>query len=115
MRAFLQGLVTSDVAGPLPVWGGLLSAQGKCLFDFIVWGEGDDLLLDCEAAVADELVKRLSMYRLRRAITIARDDTLAVHWRRGRLGVTDPRLAALGYRWLAALDNAPAFAGARMA
>ncbi len=36
-RDFLQGLVTSDVTGPLPVWAALLSAQGKCLFDFIIW------------------------------------------------------------------------------
>ena len=42
-------------AGPLPVWAGLLTAQGKCLFDFIVWGDGDDLLLDCEADAADDL------------------------------------------------------------
>jgi folate-binding Fe-S cluster repair protein YgfZ len=38
--------------GPLPVWAGLLTPQGKCLFDFLVWGDGDDLLLDCEAAAA---------------------------------------------------------------
>jgi folate-binding Fe-S cluster repair protein YgfZ len=25
---FLQGLVTNDVAGSLPVWAGLLTAQG---------------------------------------------------------------------------------------
>ena len=101
VRAFLQGLVTSDVAGPLPVWTGLLSAQGKCLFDFLVWADDDDLLLDCEAAVADDLIKRLSMYRLRRAITIGRDATLAVHWRLDGEGMADPRLAALGTRWLA--------------
>ena len=108
VRAFLQGLVTSDVAGPLPVWTGLLSAQGKCLFDFLVWedspstGSGQaDLLLDCEAAAADNLIKRLSMYRLRRAITIARDEALAVHWSpEDGDGVPDPRLAALGDRWI---------------
>jgi folate-binding protein YgfZ len=101
VRSFLQGLVTSDVAGPLPEWAGLLSAQGKCLFDFIVWSDGDDLLLDCEAAVTDDLIKRLSMYRLRRAITIARDDTLGVHWSVDDEGTRDPRLPALGTRWLA--------------
>ena len=108
VRGFLQGLVTSDVAGPLPVWTGLLSAQGKCLFDFLVWddspstGSGQaDLLLDCEAAAADGLIKRLSMYRLRRAITIERDEALAVHWSpEGGDGAPDPRLAALGYRWI---------------
>ncbi|MEO8547947.1 MAG: folate-binding protein [Sphingomicrobium sp.] len=99
---FLQGLVTSDVAGDLPVWAGLLTAQGKCLFDFIVWPDADDLLLDCEAEAADDLIKRLSIYRLRRAITIERDPSLAVHWSiEGESGVPDPRLPDLGRRWLA--------------
>ena len=80
VRGFLQGLVTSDVTGPLPVWAGLLTPQGKCLFDFMVWADGDDLLLDCEGAAADDLIKRLAIYRLRRPITIERDASLAVHW-----------------------------------
>jgi folate-binding protein YgfZ len=102
VRGFLQALVTSDVAGKLPVWAGLLTPQGKCLFDFIVWSDGDDLLLDCEAAAADELIRRLSLYRLRRRITIHRDPALAVHWSvDGDEGVADPRLPELGHRWLA--------------
>jgi hypothetical protein len=104
VAAFLQGLVTNDVAGPLPCYAALLSAQGKHLFDFLVWADPAGLLLDCEAALADDLVKRLTMYRLRRRIAIARDETLAVHWsleaREGAL--PDPRLPALGHRWLAA-------------
>ncbi len=92
VRGFLQGLVTSDVAGQLPVWAGLLTPQGKCLFDFLVWAEGDDVLLDCEAEAADELIKRLTIYRLRRPITIARDPSLAVHWAPGGEGSPDPRL-----------------------
>jgi folate-binding protein YgfZ len=99
---FLQGLVTQDVTGPLPVWAGLLTAQGKCLFDFLVWADGDDLLLDCEAEGADDLIKRLAIYRLRRPIRIERDGSLAVHWSPdGGEGVPDPRLTELGFRWLA--------------
>ena len=101
VRGFLQGLVTSDVGGALPAWAGLLTPQGKCLFDFILWEDGDDLLLDCEAAAADDLIKRLSIYRLRRPIRIERDPALAVHWSaEGSEGVPDPRLAELGRRWL---------------
>ena len=107
VRGFLQGLVTSDVAGDLPVWAGLLTPQGKCLFDFMVWNDGDDLLLDCEAAAVDDLIKRLSIYRLRRRIAIDRDASLAVHWSRdGAMEFADPRLAALGNRWLAPADDA---------
>lgn len=109
---FLQGLVTNDVTGALPVWAGLLSAQGKVLFDFLVWPDGASLLLDCEADAAPALIRRLGLYRLRRRIEIAQEPALAVHWSAGpREGAApDPRLAGLGWRWLApaAPDDAPA-------
>ena len=102
VRGFLNGLVTQDVAGPLPVWAGLLTPQGKCLFDFLVWGDGDDLLLDCEAEAADDLARRIGVYRLRRPITIEREQGMAVHWSPdSEHGVADPRLPELGRRWLA--------------
>jgi len=104
-RGFLQGLVTSDVAGALPVWAGLLTPQGKCLFDFIIWDDGDDLLLDCEAEAVDDLIKRLTIYRLRRSIRIERDPSLAVHWSSVGEGTPDPRLPALGNRWLGPADE----------
>ena len=100
VRGFLQGLVTSDVRGDLPVWAGLLTPQGKCLFDFFVWADGEDLLLDCEAEAAHDLIKRLSIYRLRRPIRIERDDSLAVHWSLEGEERPDPRLSDLGKRWL---------------
>jgi folate-binding protein YgfZ len=107
VRGFLQGLVTNDVSGALPVWAGLLTPQGKALFDFLVWEDGADLLLDCERHAADDLARRLTMYRLRRPIVIEREATLCVHWvREGSEGVADPRLAALGRRWLAPDDGA---------
>ena len=104
VAAFLQGLVTNDVQGPLPVWAGLLSPQGKALFDFLIWpdtnGSGTDLLLDCEASAAPALIKRLSLYRLRRRIAITEDSTLGVYWQADG-EPTDPRLPALGHRWIA--------------
>ena len=105
---FLQGLVTNDVKGQLPVWAGLLSAQGKAMFDFLVWPAGDgQLLIDCEADAADDLVKRLSLYRLRRKIDISRDDTIGVYWQaeQGDGGARDPRLGDLGQRWLAPVSE----------
>jgi folate-binding protein YgfZ len=100
VSGFLQGLVTNDVAGPLPCWAALLSPQGKVLFDFIVWADGTDLLLDCEATGAEALIKRLLLYRLRRKIGIALDPSLAVHWQAGDGPAPDPRLPALGQRWV---------------
>lgn len=111
--AFLQGLLTNEVCGDLPAYAALLSPQGKTLFDMIVWPAAPgEALLDCEAELAEDLVKRLSLYRLRRNIDITRDDGLAVHWQAqlGDGGAPDPRLADLGQRWLApaAPDDAPA-------
>ena len=103
-RPFLQGLVTQDVGSVLPGaprWAGLLTPQGKALFDFILWDDGEALLLDVEAAQADAIARRLATYRLRRAVTIEPVD-VAVHWSpdAGAGGVPDPRLTALGRRWL---------------
>ena len=107
-RAFLQGLVTNDLdalAPERPLWAGLLSPQGKALFDFVLWADGEDVLVDCEAEQADALARRLGLYRLRRPIGIERESELAVHWSREDGGIRDPRLLALGQRWLAPADE----------
>ena len=104
-RPFLQGLVTQDVtsvAPGAPRWTGLLTPQGKALFDFILWDAADGgLLLDVEAAQAEAITRRLATYRLRRAVTIEPAD-LSVHWsaQDGPGRVPDPRLPELGWRWL---------------
>ncbi len=105
---FLQGLVTNDVTGLLPAYAALLTAQGKALFDFIVWpGSEGSLLLDCEAEAAEDLVKRLSLYRLRHKLTIEIDPALGVYWQAelGCGGAPDPRLPALGQRWVARVSQ----------
>ena len=98
VRGFLQGLVTQDTAAELPLWAGLLTPQGKALFDFLLWPDGSDVLIDCEAEQAEALVRRLSMYRLRRKIGIAVDAELGVFWSKD--GEGDPRRPELGRRWL---------------
>ena len=105
VRGFLQGLVTQDMRRVLPEnpqYGALLSAQGKTLFDFLLWDDGADVLIDCAREVAGDLAKRLTLYRLRRKISIAREETLCVHWSADAVegASPDPRLAALGWRWL---------------
>lgn len=118
-RPFLQGLLTRDVltlAPGSPRYAGLLSPQGKALFDLILWADpagGTDVLIDCEAARAEALGKRLALYRLRRPVTIAPETGLAVHWSRDEPqadAAPDPRLTALGWRWLAAAAEGDASA-----
>lgn len=106
IHGFLQGLVTNDATAAMPIWTGLLTPQGKALFDLLLWADGDDVLVDAEADRIDALARRLTLYRLRRPIEIGREPALAVHWSREQPAhadaVRDPRLPALGWRWLAA-------------
>ncbi len=102
VRGFLQGLVTQDTAAELPLWAGLLSPQGKALFDFIMWADGLDVLIDCEGRQAEALARRLSMYRLRRKIGVVIDADVGVFW--SKEGTEDPRHPALGKRWIAAVS-----------
>lgn len=103
-RPFLQGLLTQDVltlSPEAPRWSGLLTPQGKALFDFLLWDDGEAVLIDCEASQAEALARRLALYRLRRPVTIE-PVTGGVHWSLdGAQGVADPRLPELGRRWLA--------------
>lgn len=95
----LQGLVTNDVAKG-PAWTALLTPQGKYLSDFLVVPDGDSLLIDIDEQLADDLIRRLSMYKLRSDVQIEATD-LQVARGSGPApegAITDPRDPALGWR-----------------
>ena len=109
-RPFLQGLITNDIDTLAPdhsLYAGLLSPQGKALFDMILHADGDDILVDVAAIRADALARRLSMYKLRKAVTITPTSLAVVAgWNGDAAGhPADPRLAVLGARWIA--ETAP--------
>jgi len=101
---FLQSLVTNDVARAAPdalVYAALLTPQGKYLADFLIWRTAEgDFRLDVASALADDLVKRLTMYRLRRPVAIAREDAaITALWGADPgTGLRDPRHPDLGWR-----------------
>ncbi len=71
---FLQGLVTNDVAklqSEPAIHTGLLSPQGKILFEFFVVKDGGKFLIDVARDRVADLIKRLTLYKLRAAVTIA--------------------------------------------
>ena len=71
--SFLQGLVSNDVThadGSRAVYAALLTPQGKFLADFFIVGDGERLLLDCPAADAESLLKKLNMFKLRAKVTL---------------------------------------------
>lgn len=82
-RAFLQGLVSNDVNlldSEPGVYACLLTPQGKFLHDFFMTEEGETILLDCEGgARADDLARRLIMYKLRSKVEIEYVPAIMVH------------------------------------
>lgn len=124
-RAFLQGIVSNDVNKVSParaVYAALLTPQGKYLHDFFIAELDGALMLDCEAARHDDLMRRLTRYKLRAKATISPGpDGLAIaliygpgaHAALGLSGergaarpfgrgivYTDPRLSEIGARAL---------------
>src|SRR4029077_14314755 len=88
--AFLQGLLTNDVERLQPAearYAALLTPQGKILFDMIavraLGGEAPSYLIDCAAAQAADLAKRLGFYKLRAKVAVAdesADRAVAAFW-----------------------------------
>jgi folate-binding protein YgfZ len=120
---FLQGLITNDIAlvsRERVIYAALLTPQGKYLHDFFVMGTEDGFYLDCEKQRRQDLITRLSRYRLRAQVDIrdtesefviyaltgsdvrahlrlADDEGSAVAFA-GGLAYNDPRNSALGAR-----------------
>jgi folate-binding protein YgfZ len=108
-RKFLQGLITNDIdkaQGGQAIHAGLLSPQGKILFDFLVVPDADGFLVDVAKDKAAELAKRLGFYRLRADVEIREEPglTVAALWGAsprlpdGAIAYIDPRLPDLGSR-----------------
>ncbi len=132
-RSFLQGVVTADVERVDPgraAWSAFLTPQGKFLHEFFLVEADGALLLDCEAGRRADLMKRLSIYKLRSKAEIEdATDSLAIVALVGEgalaaaglpaesgsaaafaggVAFVDPRLAALGGRALLPRDGAAA-------
>ena len=99
---FLQGLVSNDVEHLTDhlVYAAMLTPQGKYLADFFLTEGSDAILLDVKDSFSESLFQRLSMYKLRADVQIAKGPLKVL---RG-LGETppgalsDPRHPALGWR-----------------
>ncbi|UWQ63677.1 folate-binding protein [Leisingera caerulea] len=101
-KSFLQGLVTNNVdrLGDGLVYAALLTPQGKYIADFFLAADGDAVLLDVEESLAEGLLKRLNMYRLRADVQV---EMTELQVRRGtgaapEGALADPRHPAMGWR-----------------
>ena len=127
-RDFLQGLITNDVQKASPsraIYAALLTPQGKFLHDFFIVEHKDRFLLDCSAERMPDLIKRLTMYRMRLKLDITDESD---KWDVGAMlpvgemdapgtaktrfdGVSyvDPRHAGLGERTIRLVDEDDTF------
>lgn len=116
---FLQNLLTNNLERVSPTQGIytlLQTPQGKYLFDFFVIDQDGHYLIDCDRDAAPELLKRLMFYKLRADVTLAsmgEDWIVGAVWDtetsgeagqgdefHGGLLFNDPRLSALGQRFM---------------
>ncbi|MGB0921784.1 MAG: YgfZ/GcvT domain-containing protein [Alphaproteobacteria bacterium] len=107
-RELLQSLLTQDLdqlAEGAAQYSALLTPQGKYLFDFIVINQKDTILLECDYARLGDLIKRLTMYKLRADMTlqdVSDSHPVTAHWDgpapEGAIpDPRDPRLGAKTY------------------
>jgi folate-binding protein YgfZ len=101
-ESFLQGLITNDISklDQGLVYAALLTPQGKFIVDFFLSRHKGEIIFDVDGEFADNLVQRLTMYRLRADVTIT-PSYLQVE--RGiddapEGALADPRHTTLGWR-----------------
>ncbi|MEH0290750.1 folate-binding protein YgfZ [Agrobacterium sp. CCNWLW71] len=100
---FLNNLITADIEN-LPAGearaAALLTPQGKILFDFLIWRDGGDYLIETGAAEQDALLRRLTMYKLRAPVDLKVEtvEGVSVFWTETApvAGIRDGRFAKAG-------------------
>jgi folate-binding protein YgfZ len=117
VKTFLQGITTNDIdklQNHHAQWTGILSPQGKYLFDFFLYQKDDVLFLDCNKNEIENLIDTLKKYKLRSDVIINKHDDLSVAalWNLEQNFSTDldikyyidPRKNAMEYRLIASKD-----------
>ncbi len=100
---FLNNLITADVEN-LPEGearaAALLTPQGKILFDFMIWRDGGDYLIETGVAEQDALLRRLTMYKLRAPVDLKAEtvEGVSVFWNETAptAGIRDGRFGKAG-------------------
>jgi folate-binding protein YgfZ len=108
---FLQGLISNDtrkLEQGEAIYAALLTPQGKFLHDLFLVSWNGKIWIDCERARAEDLRKRLTLYKLRSKVTVEMaPETMGVvavwdgAWTEKSeqyIAFADPRLPELGMR-----------------
>lgn len=110
-RDFLQGLITNDInklEKERIIFSALLTAKGRFLYDFYIWKSADGYLIDISNKFADQLLKKLKLYKIRKdvALDICSGYKAAIVFpemcvtEEGLLSASDPRKADFATRVL---------------
>ena len=130
VKEFLQNIITNNiniVSENNSCFAGLLSPQGKYLYDFLVIKHKSGYFLDCEKKIIDDLYKQLTLYKLRSKVEILnlsnefvvaaihKEKFLEIEGSKDQLGYTikyredsmflDPRNKELGARLIINLEK----------
>jgi len=80
-ETFLQGLITNDInliKTNKIIYSAMLNSKGRFLYDFFIFSQDDNFMLDCLDKRRDEIIKKLSLYKLRSDVNIQKDDEIKV-------------------------------------
>lgn len=99
-KKLIQGLITNDInkAKDNLIYTAMLNNKGRFLHDFFIFESKDVLFLDCHQNQRDQIIKKLSFYKLRSTVEILKNDELKVFSNNEKIGFIDPREEKLGYR-----------------
>lgn len=111
---FLQGLMTNDIKhldeeSKYSMYSMFLNTQGRILYDAIIYSSNESgcYLIECDVECLQPLAKHLSMFRVRRKITVTVEETLKSwvlfdqppeHLSKQVILSKDPRVKDLGWR-----------------
>lgn len=114
---FLQGLMTNDIRhleedSEKSMYCMFLNTQGRVLYDTIIYNshEKGSYLIECDTKCSSALVKHLSMYRVRRKVSVALNESLKSwvffnqpqeSFCNGAIVTKDPRTCELKWRVIA--------------
>ena len=101
-QEFLQGLITNDIKlanSQKMIYSAFLNGAGRFFVDFFIHEIDEKYILDCHISEADEIIKKLNLYKLRSQIEIKKNQNLFVVFNTQNLGFIDPRAKDFGCRF----------------
>ena len=101
-QEFLQGLITNNIklaTSQKMIYSAFLNGAGRFFVDFFIHEIGEKYILDCHIFEADEIIKKLNLYKLRSQIEIKKNPNLFVIFNTQSLGFVDSRAKDFGYRF----------------